>query len=159
DDREFRAPLRPPGGGGQEGLRPDGVGRGRGGHGGVVGVLTEPDLVPVQARLEVVPGRELRLLCLGDLLTGAGAQRVIMRAAGCPAAPHDDAPSGSSRVNGWSGPSCGISLRRARYRWALTVFSATPRTAAISASFMSSCQRNTATACCRSGISRMIRQH
>ena len=45
--------------------------------GGGLAVFAEPGLVPVQARLEIVPGGEPRLLRLGDLLVEAGQQLIL----------------------------------------------------------------------------------
>ena len=124
------------------------------------GVLMQPGPVPFQALVEVVLGAEPGLLQLGDLLVDARKQHVLGRATWLAAGhSHGAAPSGSSPSNGWSVPTCRSSLRRTRYRCTLTVFSSMPRTWAISLSFMSSCQRSRATACCRCGRPWMIRQH
>ena len=40
-------------------------------------VFAEPGLVPVQARLEIIPGGEPRLLRLGQLLVEAGQQLIL----------------------------------------------------------------------------------
>src|SRR5262245_39827628 len=107
------------------------------------GVPGQPGPVPAQAGCHVVPGRELGCLPLGELLVEPGQQLVLTQAGRpAPAGVHDDGPSPRSLVNGQSGPSWVISWRRARCRCTLTVFSAMPRAAAISVSFMSCCQRS-----------------
>src|SRR5206468_8869522 len=148
---------------GTEGVREDRAG----GLGGVrhvissgAGVLVEPGLVALPSLPEVVPRREPGPLLVSDLLVDAGQQHVLMGSARLAAAgPHGDAPSGASSSNGWSAPSCRSSLRRTRYRWTLTAFSAMPSTAAISASFRSRPQRMNAATCCWPGRPWMTCQH